>query len=266
MGEHERPLGRHPLADGDPLVVHHRDRHPRLPGSRRDHRRDPFRQLVPDPGHRPDVGERQGREPPVTRRGESVGAVGHRAQGAMIEDRTLRQARGAARPDHGDRIGGVEAGGRTERWPRACGDHLRTGDHRPRARRAARAVLHHGDRRSSPSQYRALLLRAESQVDARGDRTESERGRVADHVVDRARKEKTDHRAAGDAALGEERGHPVGGTIPLGEGQRLAARPRARRLDVRLDVAVVGGSGSEEVDDRLERTRNLTARHIGCRL
>ena len=65
-------------------------------------------QLVPDPGHRTHVGERQRREAPIARCAERSRAERHRAQAGVVEPRTLGHPGGATGPDDGHRIGGVE--------------------------------------------------------------------------------------------------------------------------------------------------------------
>ena len=103
---------------------------------------------------------------------------------------------------------------------------------------------------------------AEAQVDPGGDGPQPGDGRVADHVVDRTGQEQAHDGAGCHPVGGEQPGHPVGGTVPLGERQRPARPVGGGRLDVGLDVGVDPGGGAQDVDQRGVLPLDLTRRHI----
>ncbi len=99
LGQHERPLGRHTLANRHPLTRHDPDGVVGPPWCGGDDGRDGVGDLVPRPRHVRHVRERQRREPAVARTAQHVGAPRHRGQVGMVEERTLGLARGPAGPD-----------------------------------------------------------------------------------------------------------------------------------------------------------------------
>ena len=66
-----------------------------------------------------------------------------------------------------------------------------------------------------------------------------------------------------DPVGGQQPGHPVGGPVPVGEGQRPPGPLGRGRLDVGLDVGVDPGRGPQDVDQRGVLPLDLTRRHIG---
>ena len=89
--QHQRPLRRHALGDGDALALDEPQRVGRLPRRGGDDGGDRVLELVPHPGHVGDVGERQRREPAIGERAERARTRAMAAQAVVVEHRALGQ-------------------------------------------------------------------------------------------------------------------------------------------------------------------------------
>ena len=273
MGQHERPLGGDPLPDGHPFLHQQGDGGGGRPRLRRDHGGDAVGDLVPGAGHVADVGEGQRGEPAIAGMGEHVGAGGHGGQVGMVEDRSFGDTGRAARPHDGDRIpgrqGGEARGGGSGRLGQGGTGHEVAGAG-GNGSVGHEVGVHHRHHRSRPGDDRRLLGRAQAEVEARRHRPEAGRRLVADGVVDRRRQQKADHIALGHAPGGQQSGDPIGGGVPLGEGEPPAAvgagrdhphRPGLGHLDIRLDLGIHVGGDAQNIDHGGHRPADLTHRH-----
>ena len=228
MIEHHPVLGRHALGDRDSFIVDECERGGGRPRRGDDDRGDEVVEVVPHPGHRVDVRERERRQPPIAWLAEWFGPSRHRPQARMIEPGALWQSGRSPRPDDREWVRCAQPDTAAERVP--------AGEIRQRAVEdepwgtSGRDV---GD-----------LGRAEPGVDARRDAAGAYDRLVGDGVVDTARQADADDVALGDPAFVDQ---PAGEGIC--SGSPFAERDPIAVSDERLTVTVGCDDGVEQVDD-----------------
>ena len=163
------------------------------------------------------------------RLGQHVGAGGHRGQAGVVEHRPLGQPGGPAGPHHGHRIRSVtDSGNRPAAGPSAAA----TQSARPMTTSPAGPA---GDGAPSSTTVTAGRVRSRIERTSVGPRRrlipevigpQPGGGGVGRPCSRSSSGAEADHRAAAHAVGGEQPGDPVGGPVPLGEGQVPAGRGR----------------------------------------